>query len=313
MSTDFYAYKAKPSRKRLKRLMVVLLFSAVTAALIASSYFLIQYVTQKSKQSLALLSKNWSEKAYQAVLESTAEQLAKEPLDPIFLMYNGFSSFYLSLQEYDSQKKNAYIQNTVRSLRKILINQDVSHYQEISYVLGKAYFYMGTAYYDLSEKYLLLAQEKGYGALDIDEYLGLIYFQQKKMQESLTRYLAVYNTKKEAPELMFAIAQCYAQLGDNKSAEEFLSLAESRAIDVFMLEQIRLLLVDLYLQSSQDDKVMDLLEKIKKNNPESADAYYKEGLYYSMHGDIIRSRAAWRKALNIDPMHKEARQKLAER
>jgi tetratricopeptide (TPR) repeat protein len=313
VSTDLYAYKAKPSRKRLKRLLFIVLFAVVAAVLLVSSYFLIQFITLKSKQSLSLLAKNWSEKAYPTVLESTNEQLAKEPLDPTLLMYNGFSSFYLSLQEYDGQKKNTYIQNTVRSLRKILINPDVAHLQEIAYVLGKAYFYMGISYYDLAEKYLLLAQEKGYGALDIDEYLGLIYFQQKKLQESLSRYLVVYNTKKEAPELLYAIAQCYAQLGDNKSAEDFLALAESRATDVFMLEQIRILLVDLYLQTSQDDKVMDLLGKIKENNPESADAYYKEGLYYSMHGDIIRARAAWRKALNIDPMHKEARQKLAER
>jgi len=313
VSTDFYAYKVKPSRKRLRKLLFFFAIAAISFGVIAGIFSLSTLISKKSQQTISVITSLWEKKAYSEVLETTTGLLVKDPLNPFLLMYNGFASFYLSIPEYDIQKKAVYMQNTIRTLRKIFLADKFPYLAEVYYILGKAYFFTGPFYYDLSLKYLNEALALQFNSLDIYEYRGLIQAYYKKYNESIADYLLVLDKKNNSPELLYAIAQCYLNLNDTTTAEEYLLKAETQTTDVFSLEQIYLSLADIYLQKKDTEKFFTIIEKIKKSNPESAEAYYREGLYYSMQGDIIRARAAWRKALNLDPMHKEARQKLANR
>ncbi len=313
VSTDFYAYKVKPSRKRLRKLLFFFAIAIISFVLIVGIYNAAVLISKKSQQTLSVIASLWENKAYTEVLETTQTLLAKDPLNPYLLMYNGFASFYLSIPEYDIQKKAVYIQNTIRTLRKIFLVDKFPYLAEAYYILGKAYFFTGPYYYDLSLKYLNEALALQFNSLDIYEYRGLIQAYYKKYTESIADYMLVLEKKNNSPELLYAIAQCYLNLNDTTTAEEYLLKSEMLATDVFILEQIYLSLADIYLQKKNTENFFAVIEKIKKSNPESAEAYYREGLYYSMQGDIIRARAAWRKALNLDPMHKEARQKLANR
>lgn len=313
MSTDFYAYTVKPSRKRLKKLLFFFAIAIVSFTLIAGIYTAAVLISKKSQETLSAVTLLWEKKAYGEVLETTQRLLAKDPLNPYLLMYSGFASFYLSVPEYDIQKKAVYIHNTIRTLRKIFLEEKFPYTADVYYVLGKAYFFKGPYYYDLSLKYLNEALALQFNSLDIYEYRGLIQAYYKKYTESIADYMLVLEKNDKSPELLYAIAQCYLNLNDNTTAEEYLMKSEMLATDIFILEQIYLSLADIYLQKKNAEKFFAVIEKIKKSNPESAEVYYREGLYYSMQGDIIRARAAWRKALNLDPMHKEARQKLANR
>lgn len=313
MRNDFYAYKVKPSRKRIKKILVFFALLAGCFGLIAGIYSLSVQIAKTSQKTLSVIIELWNKKSYSDVYHHTNELLEKEPLNPYFLMYNGFASFYLSTPEYDVQKKAVYIQNTIRALRKIFTEEKFPYEAEVSYILGKAYFFSGSYYYDLSLKYFNKALDLQYNSLDIFEYRGLIQSYYKKHSESLSDYLIVLEKRGDTPELLYAIAQCYFNLSNTDTAEEYLLKAETFAHDIFILEQIRLLLADMYLQKGETEKFFKTIENIKISNPESAEAYYREGLYYSLQGDIIRARAAWRKALNFDPMHKETRQKLANR
>lgn len=313
VSTDFYAYKVKPSRKRLRKLLFFFAIAIGSVGAIVGIYNIALIVSKKSQQTISVIASLWGKKAYNEVLQTTNTLLVKDPLNPYLLMYNGFASFYLSIPEYDIQKKTVYIQNTIRTLRKIFLIDKFPYLDTVYYILGKAYFFTGPYFYDLSLKYFNEALALRFNSLDIYEYRGLIQAYYGNYTESISNYLLVLEKKNKSPELLYALAHCYLNLNDSMTAEEYLLKAEMFATDVFTLEQIYLSLADIYLQRKNTENFFATIEKIKKSNPESAEAYYREGLYYSMQGDIIRARAAWRKVLNLDPMHKEARQKLANR
>ena len=49
---------------------------------------------------------------------------------------------------------------------------------------------------------------------------------------------------------------------------------------------------------------------ILEKEPNSADAQYGLGVIYETQGDLVKARAAWRKALRLNPVHAGAREKM---
>jgi len=58
------------------------------------------------------------------------------------------------------------------------------------------------------------------------------------------------------------------------------------------------------------DEAKAEFDTILEKDPNSADAHYGLGVIYETQGDLIRSRAEWRKAIRLDPVHPGARAKL---
>ncbi|MCK7486181.1 MAG: tetratricopeptide repeat protein [Bacillus subtilis] len=113
--------------------------------------------------------------------------------------------------------------------------------------------------------------------------------------------------------LLLAAARAYIQHGSRDKAEiaalEALSITE----DSLVREKSRFLLGELYLGRKDYKMAEEQHNLILEMNPESADAHYHLGMIWQEKGDPVRARAAWRKAVSLDPMHTAARQKLAER
>lgn len=313
-----HARNADPYLKKLRRLRLlkgILVVMAVIAVVVFSVFALKKLasrntVPKASQQSIVEL---WSQKDYKAVYDASCSTLEAVPLDPFMLVFKGISAFYLGLAESDGEQRSLKIDDAIFSIRKALLNPKVPLKPEASYILGKAYFHKGIDYYNEAITYLEEANTLGYAQSDTWEYLALASQGTGQMVQSIRYYEKALLDKPLSPELMLASANVNAAMGNVDRAESLASQAMAITDDEYLGERCGFLLGDLYRNSGRLDLALERYEAIKVKNPQSADAWYYQGLVLSSSGDPIGARAAWRKAISVDPMHSGARQKLSER
>lgn len=255
----------------------------------------------------------WNGKDYSAVSASCDTSLAASPLDPFYLTFKGLASFYLGMAESDGEKRLEYMDQSIFALRKALLDARAPLRPEATYILGKAYFHKGVDFYDESITTLLESVKLKYAAADIWEYLALASQGIGELKQSAGYFDQAMAAKPDSPELMIAAASVALQTGDAAKAEALALKALSTTSDEYLAERSNFVLGDIYRASGRMTEALARYDAIKEKNPESADAWYYEGLVFQSSGDPIKARAAWRKAVSIDPMHSGARQKLSER
>jgi tetratricopeptide (TPR) repeat protein len=217
------------------------------------------------------------------------------------------------LTEGDGEKRSAFMDEAVFAIRKALIDQRAPLRPEATYILGKAYFHKGVDYYNDSIAYLLESAELGYSRADTWEYLALAARGAGRIQESLGFFDKAMSSKAGSAELTLAAASAYQAAGDAGRTEALALEARAATDDEYLAERCDFLLGDVYRNTGRHDEALARYASIREKNPQSADAWYYEGLVLIETGDPIRARAAWRKAISIDPMHASARLKLSER
>ena len=116
-----------------------------------------------------------------------------------------------------------------------------------------------------------------------------------------------------SPELLLAAAMANYEAANYARSEGLAIDAAEKASDAYLKERCMFLLGNIYRSTDRLPEALQRYESIKANNPESADAWYYEGLIFQQMNEPIKARASWRRAVTIDPMHQGARQKLAER
>jgi len=313
-----FSRNADPYLKKLRRRRIVVgtLAGAVIAAVVAAGIVGLTRIAagrsapKATQQTVVDL---WSAKDYPAVSAACDASLELEPLDPFYLVFKGFSAFYLGLAETDGEQRMLRMDEAVFSIRKALIDKNAPLRPEASYVLGKAYFHKGVDYYNEAIEYLSASSDLGYYQADTWEYLALAEQGLGKIQESVAYFNKAIESKPGSPELILAAAMANMSAGDNARAEALAMEALSSTSDEYLAERCGFLLGDIFRSTGRLEEALARYAAIKDKNPESADAWYYEGLVLSETGDPIKARAAWRKAISIDPMHAGARLKLSER
>ncbi|GAB1454979.1 MAG: tetratricopeptide repeat protein [Spirochaetia bacterium] len=306
-------YLKKLRRRRLIKGSIVVV--AALAVIVFSVMALTMLAARKSspkatQQSIVEL---WSQKAYQAVYDESSLSLELSPLDPFMLVFQGFSAFYLGLAESDGEQRALKIDESIFSIRKALLDAKAPLKPEATYILGKAYFHKGIDYYNEAIRYLEQSNALGYSQADTWEYLALASQGTGQLELSIRYYEKALLDKPLSTELMLACAGAHVAAGDVDRAESLATQAMSMTDDEFLAERCGFLLGDIYRNSGRMNLALERYEAIKVKNPQSADAWYYQGLVLSTSGDPIGARAAWRKAISVDPMHSGARQKLSER
>jgi tetratricopeptide (TPR) repeat protein len=255
----------------------------------------------------------WEIRDYSEIAVATDVSLAISPLDSFYLIFKGLSNFYLGLAESDGERRVVLMETTIFSIRKALLDTKAPLKQEAIYVLGKAYFYKGRDYYDEAIAYLSESVAAGYKANDTWEYLALSAQAIGLTQESLEYFEQAIIFNPRSPELLVAAANANMEAENIDRVEQLTKMALSLTADDYLAERCNFILGESYRLQKRFEEAILRFESIKEKNPQSADAWYYEGLTYMDAGDPIRARAAWRKAVSIDPMHLGARQKLSER
>lgn len=310
-STDPYLKKLR-RRGFFTGLAVAVLLIAVV---VASTVLIIRISkTDDSPQvTPAEVMELWQAKDYVGVLNACEVSLEIEPLDPLYLTLHGMASFYVGLAETDGERRDAMMENAVFSLRKALVSEESPLQVQANYILGKAYFHRGRDYYDAALRYLKYSQASGYQAADTWEYLALSAQGLQLPVLSVEYFDKALEQSPESPELLVAAAMANETTGNLARVETLALEALRLTSDDFLAERCNFILGETYRAQRRFDEAIERFELIKEMNPQSADAWYHEGLALMDAGDPIRARAAWRKAVAIDPMHLGARQKLSER
>ena len=262
------------------------------------------------------LTESWQSGRYDEVYTVSGTELEKRPMDFFLLTVYGFSAYQLAIAQINAADTQRYIDNSIWALRKALLTKDGKKDSRIFYVLGKAYYYKGVPFMDVSVYYLEAAHAAGYEASDINEYLGLGYAALKDYSSSVEAFSRVLRPVNGAGHLsgsdifLVTIARSYFELGEYASARAYLTRALEISRDYKTMVSARLLLGNILIAQNDLSGAEEQYTLILRETGESAEARYHLGEVYALQENKIKARSEWRKALRIDPAYAPARERL---
>ncbi|MBU0934625.1 MAG: tetratricopeptide repeat protein [Spirochaetes bacterium] len=270
-------------------------------------------VVQSEQITQDIVLEAWQRKDYDLILQKTEAVLLTDPMNAFNLAFYGFSAFYTGLQSIDGETRLSLMHTSVMALRKALIIGLPEFTSRIQYVIGKASFYRGQDFYDDAIRFLLAALDNNYRSFDIWEYLALAYKNLGETQKSIDAFTAAILENPDSLPLHMAAALVHQEAGNSTETTKLASRVWLESTDQFLREQAGLLLAAQSIEAGLYETGLSYIDAIKLVNPNSAEAWYWEGLAFQGLNDAIRARAAWRRAVSIDPMHAASRIKLNER
>ena len=304
-------FRILQSRRRAKYKAALFIFlTAVLLSFITVSLY--RYRVNNGTDRTEFLSL-WESEEFEAIYRLSSEELSRRPLDFFLLTVHGFSSYQLAIAQINSFNMLTFIDSSIWSLRKALLLSEGLNDGRIFYVLGKAYYYKGPGYRDLTIKYLEEARDLGFNASDIPEYLGLAYASVQDYRSSVAAFALALNPLEEdssSDALLLAIANSYLALGEDEAALAYLIRCLETSRDFNMIFSGRLSLGDIFFRKGDIDGAEEQYTKVIEESGGNAEAYFRLGEIYNSRGEMVRSRAEWRRAIQIDPSHRLARARL---
>ena len=319
-----YNYRTYIRRKRLIFSAVAL---AVAGVVTAASIQLAGRFAGAAKGERKELLRLWESGSYDEVYNRSQAALASSPMDYFLLTMHGFSAYQLGISQINNINAQRYFDDCVWALRKAFLLKNAADDGRLYYVLGKAYYYKGESYADLSVKYLEKARELSYNAEDIPEYRGLAYAAIGDYRSSVAAFAEALvmqegrgkagtsgeNSLDERPPglLLLSIARSYFALDEFEQARAYLQRCIELSPDSRTILAARLLLSEVLRNVGEYDGARQQLMDILRDAGENAEAHYQLGELYALQGDAARARAEWRLALRADPAHQKARTRLS--
>ena len=215
----------------------------------------------------------WRSHEYDKLIELTSSRLRQSPMDPLPLVFYGFSSFYKGAAQMTLDEKLPLLDEAIHSLRKALIIENIPYSAEVNYILGKAYYQKGKYFADLSVEYIEKSLDKGYRGEDSFEYLGLAYMQLGRYEESIDSFLNAINVR-PSDLLYFTLSQTYFQVKKLDEAEQYLLKAVEISEDTALKEKCRFLLGEIYSAQNELQKAEAEYREITSANPNSARCFF---------------------------------------
>jgi tetratricopeptide (TPR) repeat protein len=263
----------------------------------------------------------WNAGAYKEAFELSRDWLVNKPVDFLLLTVHGFSSFQLAVAQINAHDTQVYIDECIWSLRKALLCKEGPGDYRIHYVLGKAYYYKGPGYEDLTVRYLQEAREGGFLAADMPELLGLAYAAVHDYRSSVAAFseallpesteVSSFDSGAAPPDLLLlAMAQSYLALEEEASARAYLMRLLETSRDSNSIIAARLLLGGIYGKNGDVSGAEAQYLAILEENGENAEAHFQLGELYAAGGDSTKARFEWRRALRFNPAHRPARARL---
>ena len=306
--TTAYNYRVRIRRKRIVFTIAVLIVLGVIIALVRPASIKPGAGTGIQRREILRL---WEEASYLEVYEQCKNALETRPTDYFLLRMCGFSAFQLGDSRINNLDAAFYFDECIWSLRRAMLNKTADNDGGLFYVLGKAYWYKGESYADLSVKYLEKALELSYNASDIPEFLGMAYALIGDYRNSVAAFSMALNTAEDSTELLLHIARSYIALDEHETARAYLIRCIDVSTDSNAVFQAKLLLSEILVNSGDISGAVRLLAGVLEESGTNAEVHFRLGELYSRQGDTARARAEWRLALRADPAHAGVRQRLS--
>ncbi len=311
MSRRFFRRK-RPSSPR-KPLWFIGIAIAVVSVSLFGVYRFVHTQNSKNILSHAALAALWNSGDIEKTLGESRKATEVFPFDEYYLSVEGVASYYMGLNAQDEETRQQFFEESVVSLRKALaVGVPAKMRAQIYYVLAKAYYQKGDPWFDMAERYFLMAKDKGSKQQDIPQYLAIVYASKKDYAHAAEWFeLALKNDSSDT--LLLSAAMTYMNVGQREKARDLLARLESSASDAKIRLKAKLLLAQDSLDAGDMRAALQRYQEVLKDDPLNVDAWYGLGLVYSKQNDQLGARAAFRKVVQIDPHHAEARRRLAEK
>ncbi len=290
---------------------VVVLVFFITAAIILVS----RAGGNSANNTTQELLRAWNVHDYESAYQISKDALNDKPVDYFLLTTSGFSAYQLGISQINNQNTLFYIDESIRSLRKALLNKKSfkNNIQDarVYYVLGKAYNYKGDEYSDLAIKYLEMADNLSYEAEDIPEYLGLAYASAGDYRSSVEAFSRAFKQNKAPTDnLLLSIARSYIAMEDYDLAHAYLNRCIDNSPDSKTVNLARQLSAEIYIKTNDFEKAEEQYLSIIETIGENAEVRYLLGELFLLKGDTTRARAEWRTAYRQDPANTKVRARL---
>jgi tetratricopeptide (TPR) repeat protein len=249
-----------------------------------------------------------NEGRYAEVLNWSAEILADKPLDSEALLFRGIAHFYLALAEADRLDPVPRLDQAIIALRRARLDSELRYRDEAAYLLGKAYYHKGPYYYDLAIRFLTESLEHGYEGSDTHEYLGMALVRSGAPESGVEHFHAALQ-RRPSGLLYLSVGQLLERLGRYQEAERHFQAAAGAGDETLEI-RARFMLGALLLQGGRYADAGEQYQRILEVAPGSADAHLFLGDAYAGLGNVVRARAEWRRARNIDQQHHGANLRL---
>jgi tetratricopeptide (TPR) repeat protein len=307
--------KSSVSSEKLKKQVVqgIVFFAALVPVLVV--FIIFSQSRMRDSHSKREVLEYWEQGLWKDAFIKSKDSLASAPMDAFFLTMNGFSAYQAAITRTNNVETFEYIDESIWSLRKVLLVKNADRDGKIRYTLGKAYYAKGQDYADLSIKYLEEAKAKGFTAGDLNEYLGLSYQLAKEYGKSIEVLSASLDPANDEGSdlLLYHIAQSYMGLEDWDQAKAYLTRCTEATRDADLELKARLLLGKVLRNSGGLEEAIKILNLVLDSGGENkvlAEAAFELGEIYDAMGDMIKARAMWRLSARSDNTFAPARDRL---
>lgn len=302
--------RGRRGRPNIRRLWAAIIVAAAIC-LIAAITVILRASSQKGFISRSELASLWNSGQVDKTLVEARKATGKAPFDEYFLSMQGISAYYSALNAQDEETRQQLLEEAVISLRKAdAVGVPNRIKAQIYYILGKVYYQEGEPWFDLAEHYLQLAQKSGSREKDISQYLAILYSAQKDYTGALQWFEQALKDNPSEP-LLLSAAMTYGNTGHNDKAKEILNQLSSSAKDAKIKLKAKVLVSQMEFDAGDFNGAFQGFQEILSEDPLNVDAWYGLGLIYSKQNNVLEARAAFRKVVQIDPSHADARKQLA--
>ncbi|QEN05895.1 tetratricopeptide repeat protein [Thiospirochaeta perfilievii] len=250
------------------------------------------------------LNKLWEDKKYSQIVSICEEVLNENFLELNYLYFHGISNFYLGISQISLEMKIPLINQSIISLRKAFILSDGKLKGDIAYVLGKAYYYKGRSYSDLTIKYLDIATKEGYLGKDIYEFKGLAYYELGQYTKSINEFNSLPE-ERHSPEIVYIISEAYGLIGDYDKQEDLLNGILEGASQKNVKLSSRMDLSEIYFRSRRYSEAIKQVEEILKVRADDFDAQIILGKSLFLSGNEAEANKIFRKLIKQQPGNDE--------
>jgi len=286
-----------------------LIFCAVIAVIV--TIIVVSQLNSTERNERRELLRVWNEGNYQEAYEFSRNALKENPVDYFLLTINGFSAYQMGISQINNHSLLNYINESIFSLRKAILQKESAKDGRVFYVLGKAYGYKGAEYADLAVKYLEKSKKLNFDAQDIPEFLGLAYASYGDYRNSVASFTQAFIPGRPASDnLLLSIARSYIAMGEYSMAFNYLQNCVETSPDSRSVAMARLLLAEIYVNTEEYDNAEIQYASILETSGENAEVRFQLGELYNIRGDTTRARSEWRMAYRQDPSHAGARARL---
>jgi tetratricopeptide (TPR) repeat protein len=271
-------------------------------------------IRKRPQYSEANLERLWHETSYQTLFTESSLQLKDFPLSPGLLKLRGFSAYQLAVAQINQPSMLDLIDTCIFSLRKFFLVQETDGASR--YVLGKAYALKGPSFADSVIQFLETARREGYDKPDIDQYLGRAYSQLNDLEKSayaFSQACTLIEFSEQEPfsgDLFIATAESYIKLGDFNRALQYLTRCIETSRDSLRIQKAHFLSGEIMQKTGNFSRAEAHYRAVIENGGENAQTRYQLGELYAAQNNVVQARSEWRRALQIDPSHQQARERL---